>query len=595
MGGYLGVDLFFVLSGFLITSLLLVESDREGGVGLGGFWARRARRLLPALFGLMVGVAVYCVVFARPTELEAIRRDGLATLFYVANWRDVFARQDYWALFDAPSPLQHTWSLAIEEQFYLVWPLVFVGLLAWWKRAAPKAVLVVCLLGAIASALLMAVLYDPANVSRVYYGTDTRVSAILLGGALAAALVIWGPVRGRLARLALEAAGIAGIAVLAFAWTRVSGQSPGLYRGGLFVCGLAVVAVIAAAAHPEAGPVSRVLSWRPLCILGLISYGVYLWHWPVYVVLDPVRTGMTGWALVGVRVAATLVIATASYLILEQPIRHGALSAPSWRWMAPVVAVGIVVIVVGSTIGGEPAVTASAAKPDSVEQALRAASAAPTNARRVLVVGNSVGYFIGRGMQQLPEKPPVVTLDRAKIACVFPGGASLVRYKSEDPGTTAGLFTCDDTWKSDVARFRPDTVFLVAQCCAPEYRYGGKWLDACDKRYAAMYERRLGKAIRTLGSTGARVIVTTTPYTSFDYLAPGNRRTIDCTNRLRRTLAPKFGASVVDLFHWTCPEPPRCRSEDHGVILRSDGVHFRDEAARIVSRWLLAQADRLKS
>src|SRR5664279_6531447 len=129
LGGYLGVDLFFVLSGFLITSLLLVEAGARGTVGLGHFWARRARRLLPALALLMVGIALYCMVIASPTELAQIRGDALATLAYVANWRAVGASQNYWALFSAPSPLQHTWSLAIEEQFYLIWPLVFLGLL----------------------------------------------------------------------------------------------------------------------------------------------------------------------------------------------------------------------------------------------------------------------------------------------------------------------------------------------------------------------------------------------------------------------------------------------------------------------------------
>ncbi len=592
VGGYLGVDLFFVLSGFLITSLLLAEADREASVGLGGFWARRARRLLPAVAGLMFGVGLYCLFFAKPTELAGIRFDGLATLFYVANWREVLARHDYWALFDAPSPLQHTWSLAIEEQFYLVWPLVFVGLLTWWKRATPKAVLVVCVVGAVVSTSLMAVLYDGVNVSRVYYGTDTRVSAILLGGALAAALAIWGPVKSRASRMALEIAGVAGALVLGVAWTRVSGQAPSLYRGGLFVCGLAVVAVIAAAAHPEAGLISRVFSWRPLCVLGLISYGVYLWHWPVYVVLDPVRTGISGWPLLSLRIVVTLVIATASYVILEQPIRHGALSARSWRWLAPALAMGLVLVVLGSTIGAKPAVTAAAAKPDSVDEAVSAASHAPADARRIMVVGNSVGFFIGRGMQELHYKPPLVTLDRAKIACVFPSGASLVRYSSDEQGRTAGLFTCDETWKTDVEKFRPDTVILIAYCCAGEYLYGGRWMDACDSRYASMYRLKLREAIRTLGSTGAHVVVTTTPYASLEFLFPARLRTIACTNRLRRTLAPKFGASVVDLFNWTCPQPPQCRARADGVILRTDGVHFRDEAARIVARWLLDQVYR---
>jgi peptidoglycan/LPS O-acetylase OafA/YrhL len=167
MGGYLGVDFFFTLSGFLITSLLLAESSRTGGIGLGGFWARRARRLLPALAVLMVGVAVYAVVLAKPEELTQIRGDAFATLGYVANWRQVFAHADYFALFNTPSPLNHTWSLAIEEQFYVIWPLLFVALLARFKRDAPKAVLVTSLALAAVSSVLMIVLYDPATNNRV--------------------------------------------------------------------------------------------------------------------------------------------------------------------------------------------------------------------------------------------------------------------------------------------------------------------------------------------------------------------------------------------------------------------------------------------
>ena len=196
-GGYLGVDFFFTLSGFLITSLLLAEVARHNSVGLGAFWARRARRLLPALVVLMLGVAVYSRVIATPQELPQIRGDALATLAYSANWRSVFAHQSYFALFLSPSPLQHTWSLAIEEQFYLVWPLVFVALFAAFSRATAKAVLVTSLVLAAASVLLTVVLYDARNTNRDYYGTDTRAAAILFGVALAAGLALYGPVKRR--------------------------------------------------------------------------------------------------------------------------------------------------------------------------------------------------------------------------------------------------------------------------------------------------------------------------------------------------------------------------------------------------------------
>src|SRR5689334_11832491 len=215
-------------------------------------------------------------------------------------------------MFRVPSPLQHAWSLAIEEQFYLVWPLVVIGLAAWWRQAAAKAVLITSLVLAAASATLMAVLYAPSNVSRVYYGTDTRAAAILLGAAFAAARVVRPPSErpgSSPSRFVLEALGVAGMVGLGVAWALLGGQSAFLYRYGFLLCGLAAVAVIAAATHPRPMIVSRVLRFRPLCLLGLVSYGVYLWHWPVDVVVDEQRTGLSGWALFGTRVVVTLAIA----------------------------------------------------------------------------------------------------------------------------------------------------------------------------------------------------------------------------------------------------------------------------------------------
>ena len=186
-GGYLGVDAFFVLSGYLITSLLVEELATTGTVSLLGFWGRRLRRLLPALLLVLLAVAAYAAVVAPADQLAAIRGDALATLGYVANWRQVFTGNDYFALFASPSPLQHTWSLAIEEQFYLVWPLVMLALNRRRSaRAVARRTLALSLVLAAASFVTMLALADPADNTRVYYGTDTRAASILIGAALAA-------------------------------------------------------------------------------------------------------------------------------------------------------------------------------------------------------------------------------------------------------------------------------------------------------------------------------------------------------------------------------------------------------------------------
>jgi peptidoglycan/LPS O-acetylase OafA/YrhL len=234
-GGYLGVDLFFVLSGYLITSLLLAERQATGTVALKAFWGRRARRLLPALALMLLVVALYARLIAQPSDLHQIRMDALAAIAYVANWRDVLAHFSYWSLFTAPSPLQHTWSLAIEEQFYIVWPIVVLAVAKAARhrdgRSVARLVLFVSTVLAFASGAWGIVLYRIAGGNRVYYGTDTRAAAILLGAALAAIMALRGPATTRRGRTAIEGAGVAGVLLLAVAWLRLPGTSPLLYQG----------------------------------------------------------------------------------------------------------------------------------------------------------------------------------------------------------------------------------------------------------------------------------------------------------------------------------------------------------------------------
>ena len=574
-GGYLGVDLFFVLSGFLITSLLLAESDRNGSVGLGGFWARRARRLLPALAGLLVGVAVYCVVLADPTELSAIRGDALATLGYVANWRAIATGQDYWALFRAPSPLEHTWSLAIEEQFYVLWPLLFVGALMLFRTATARAVLVTSLVLAAASTILMWLLYDPSNVSRVYYGTDTRATALLLGIALAAGLSVWGPVKSRVGRIALEGAGFLGVALLAYAWITLDGQNSTLYQGGFLVLGLAVIAIIAAAAHPEAGVLSRVLSWRPLCLLGIISYGVYLWHWPVYVVLDAPRTGLDGWALFAVRVGVTLVIAVTSYLVLESPIRHGALAPRQWRVLTPIAAAGLVVVIVFATAGAEPSLAAVARKGVSGTGPL------------VLVVGDSVGSTVIRGLQD----------EGLNVANASRSGCRIIRGTIAFSKTQLGC-PWPVLWKREVRQLRPAVVLLISggwdlfDVQAPGTT---TWLAPGTEGWASFYRATLERAVSILSLTGAHVVIPTMPYYGQSSVLGTNQshsafnpRRVDVANTILAQVQAKVGGvlSTPDLNRRLSPSGTYQVALGGVKVVRFDGVHFTAEGSDLVGKFL---------
>lgn len=325
-GGFLGVDVFFVISGFLITALLLREWEDHQWIDVVQFWKRRALRLLPALFLLLLAVWVVVPLLA-PEQGGRLRGDVRAALAYVSNWRLILEHQSYFEAAGRPPVLQHLWSLAVEEQFYLVWPLVLwiglgvrrrAGKLVWWILA-----------GAAGSAALMAALYEPGtDPSRVYYGTDTRAGAILLGAALAC---VWSPwkLKRNPSPAGRAVLGIVGAGALAgLGWSLVSFHqfSDQLYRGGfLGVAALATV-LVAVIAHPGTPVVNRVLGASPLVWLGKRSYGVYLFYWPVLMLTRAYYdVPVYGNALLALRAGVTVALAAVSYRFVEQPIRNGAL------------------------------------------------------------------------------------------------------------------------------------------------------------------------------------------------------------------------------------------------------------------------------
>jgi peptidoglycan/LPS O-acetylase OafA/YrhL len=594
-GGYLGVDLFFVLSGFLITSLLLAETRATSRVSLLAFWSRRARRLLPALFLVLAAVGVYCVVFAAPEELHRIRMDELTTLGYVANWRFVFGHFDYWSLFSAASPLNHTWSLAIEEQFYVSWPLVFVAVLA-FSRSRPgpiaRRVLHLCLALALCSAALMIGLYQQSGeTNRVYYGTDTRAASILIGAALGALLAWRGPARTSAGRRRVELSGWIGVAILGFAWVQLSGTSAWLYRGGLLVCAFAAAAVIAAAVHPRRGGLARALGFTPLVGLGLISYGVYLWHWPVYVVMSPDRIGWDGWPLLAARIGVTLAIALVSYRLVEQPIRRGAFTPATMRVLTPVAAGALIAVALFSTSGYESPTSAAAAGVRSPDRAAERAESKPL-AQRLLVVGNSVAYFLaGEGLTPVSANGGPVVLNSAMPGCDFPP-VDEVRFTDLNPVPAPD---CRAPWRDAVTLFRPDVVlFTTGDSGDIQFHRGEEWVTPCSAAYRSWYPRELEDATRRLSQSGARVAVMTSASSLLTRITAADRRQTECTNTLIRRFASRHPTvQLIDLARYLCPTPARCRAKLDGVELRPDGVHYRGPGAQAVARWLLPQLTRL--
>ena len=322
-GGFLGVDLFFALSGFLITTLLLAEVQATHRVHLLAFWGRRFRRLLPAVLFLLVVVTVITTIVASVPERAATLDDGPWVQAYLANWHAIAGNSGYWASFDLPRMFGHLWSLAIEEQFYVVWPLL-IALIAWRTKHLNNVVIIVCIVASALSLVQMIHLFDPTDPSRVYIGTDTRASSLLLGAICAAAPVQIAAMRLLGARR-FNVIGSLIVGVLGAAWFVVDGPtSPWLFRGGLFAHSLlSGVLVLGCATNPEAW-LSHVLGWEPFRAIGEMSYSLYLWHWPIYTLLSPDRTDLSGWGLIAVRLLVSGAAAAISKYMVEDPVRFRA-------------------------------------------------------------------------------------------------------------------------------------------------------------------------------------------------------------------------------------------------------------------------------
>jgi len=329
-GGFLGVEVFFVISGYLITLLLTQEHERTSTISLKDFWLRRARRLLAALYTLLATVSVIVLIFYRE-DASKLAGQVWAALTYVTNWYLIFSEQSYFALTERPPVFQHLWSLAIEEQFYLVWPLILLGLLRAFKgRHLPIAGVIT--LGAIASLLWMAYLYEPAmDPSRAYYGTDSRASGLLLGAALALVFKPGHTFRrdAEVKRVGIDLLGLVALGVVVGCFAQFRDTDSFLFQGGFAVLALASCAAIIGAVHPGT-TIGRLLGLPFMVWVGKRSYSLYLWHWPIFVYTQPeIDTPLGLYPTLVLRLALTVGAAELSYRYVEVPIRNGAFRR--WR------------------------------------------------------------------------------------------------------------------------------------------------------------------------------------------------------------------------------------------------------------------------
>jgi peptidoglycan/LPS O-acetylase OafA/YrhL len=372
-GGFLGVEVFFVVSGYLITSLLLAERRAGGSINLKAFWMRRARRLLPALFLLLVGVMTVAALFY-PEELASLRADVLAAVTYSTNWYLILDNQAYFEAFERPSLLRHLWSLAVEEQFYILFPLVLAGAL---KVFRPRLVLPIILLGAVGSTLLMVFLYESgADSSRIYYGTDTRLGGLLLGAGLA---FIVEPGNARRARGIIgqafpEMLGVAALAALVTLHFLLGATDPLLYRGGIAMVAGATAVLIFVVVRWETR-LGKLLGIAPLVWVGLRSYSIYLWHWPVFMLTRPgIDIDWDPAPLLALRLGVTLVLAEVSYRLVENPARRGAIGR---LWSSAFNGLRRRQVVPALKFGGATALAAALAVPLSISIITAHTPAAP--------------------------------------------------------------------------------------------------------------------------------------------------------------------------------------------------------------------------
>ena len=418
-GGFLGVDVFFVLSGFLITSLILEEFDRSGRVDFAKFYLGRARRLVPALVLVLLVTAIAAAFIYRDAARQ-VAADVLASIFYINNWWYVLADQSYFEFIGRPPLLKHLWSLSVEEQFYLIWPAVAYLVV---RRARRPGLLVVALVLAAASTAWMAVLSimngypDYADPSRAYFGTDSHAMGLLIGAALA---TFWRP--GRLARKVPRGGaaiwtitGIGSLAVVIWFFAYVGEFTPWLYRGGFLIIALVTAVLIAVATHP-AVRFGTILGIRPMRYIGQRSYGLYLWHWPIFMVTRPgLDIPLDGIGLLGLRLALTFAVAELSFRFVEMPIRKGAIDrfVKRWResagerrrslairaWVVGAAAAIALVMLAGQLISA-PRPSAQEGLPADVAEAIGIASGGPTS---VTLEDSSPSVIVE------PSAPPTIT------------------------------------------------------------------------------------------------------------------------------------------------------------------------------------------
>jgi peptidoglycan/LPS O-acetylase OafA/YrhL len=561
-GGYLGVSLFFTLSGFLITGLLLRNNLVPGG-DLRAFWARRFRRLMPAAFAALGVVVVFGATVATRQQVVDLPGQVAAAATWTVNWLFIATGTSYIGLFAAPSPVQHFWSLAIEEQFYLILPLVLFVLVR--RTRSPRVLMGVLAGAALLSSAWMAFLFEHgASLDRLYYGTDTRVAELLTGAALG--VFIWG--RGidfsSNTRRMLVGPGLLAFALVLWSCANVALTDDVLWRGGFLLFSLAACTLILAVLGGR-GPLVSVLSLAPIVAIGRISYGVYLYHWPIFLWLTEERTGLTLWPLFALRVAITFALAILSFFALERPVMRGATFGVRGRARFALVPVAAVVVIAATMI----TVNRSASDPLATLDAGTTSGAVPRAANDrvldLLVVPGQADDPVVEQIAAMGRTDPAV---KVTVAPPFECSGGLVA--SEHGRTCANWLR---SWPALVKRHDPDAVLLYADGWAGQGL--GKLTGAAPQAQAQAAVKILAPGLDMLTARGAPVIWSTSGTDFSDAV----RRSLNPFNQAMALLRAQR-SDLVEVEGGQLPDPATVSPEDYAsrsasVLVDDASLHRR--------------------
>ena len=611
-GGFLGVDAFFVLSGFLITSLLLAERSDSGTVSLGDFWARRARRLLPALFVMLTVVCLYSASQVPSIQLDALRGDAFAAIFYVSNWHAIVVRHSYFDLFTNPLPLNHLWSLAIEEQFYLVWPIIVLVLLR-LRDGARRPLWIVTIVGILASQVAMSLVYSEADPSRAYYGTEARAHTILIGCLLALILRAAPDLPARAGKT-LQAIGVVAFAIVVATFT-LGRPTATYFNGGSLAFAVLVACIIAAVIAPES-PLRRALAVPPVRYVGRISYGLYLWHWPVIVFVNDSLIGLGSNALNVARLAVTVAITAASFHFIEQPILRGRVRATRVRALLPIgVSVVVVAALVGTAGATSPASTlgritggvgycgsAPAAEVRRAQRELRhlggiATPLAPSPPIRLAVLGDSRACSLLTGLEVGARPLHATVANGAVLGCGIVAGAISRRYAMVPRPWARGCPSRVNHLVDRVmARDDPNVIVWFSGWEVADLEVGNHDVAFGSPEHRRVILERMETLYERTRAGDRKLVILTVPEDAPSTLLAAPTRAFGHhfveLNQINRDFAARHpgDVAVVDLARFVCPTVQPCPRRQDGIQPRPfDGIHFSAEGSAWAAEWVWRQ------